>query len=121
MSWELAAFGLLGLALIGGFAWWERSRPSSRTVALVATLAALATLGDRLRRAPSVKPTTDIVLIAGYTLAARRASRSARRRRSVEHLLRRGSLTPWQMLAWGLVGLARRGLARWRIPRYRWP
>ena len=62
MSWQLASFGLLAVALAGGFAWYERSRPSSRTVALVAALAALATLG-RIAFAPlpNVKPTTDIL------------------------------------------------------------
>ncbi len=30
MSWQLAAFGLLALALIGGFAWWERSHTELR-------------------------------------------------------------------------------------------
>jgi hypothetical protein len=27
MSWPLASFGILALALVGGFAWYERSRP----------------------------------------------------------------------------------------------
>ena len=119
MSWELAAFGLLGLALIGGFAWWERSRPSSRTVALVATLAALATLGRIAFAAlPSVKPTTDIVLIAGYTLGgAPGFAVGATSAIASNIFFGEGPWTPWQMLAWGLVGLAGAGLARWRIPR----
>ena len=64
MSWVLASFLVLGLALTAGFGWYERSHPSARVLALVATLAALAALG-RIAFAPlpSVKPTTDIVLI----------------------------------------------------------
>ena len=118
MSWQLAAFGLLGLALIGGFAWWERSHPSSRTVALVATLAALATLGRIAFAAlPSVKPTTDIVLIAGYTLGgAPGFAVGATSAIASNIFFGEGPWTPWQMLAWGLVGLAGAGLARWRIP-----
>ena len=69
MSWVLASFLVLGLALTVGFGWYERSHPSARVLALVATLAALAALG-RIAFAPlpSVKPTTDIVLLTGYVL-----------------------------------------------------
>jgi energy-coupling factor transport system substrate-specific component len=69
VSWELASFALLGLVLAGGFAWYEGSRPPARVVSLVATLAALAVVG-RIAFAPfpNVKPTTDIVLFAGYAL-----------------------------------------------------
>ena len=69
MSWILASMLVLGAALLAGFAWYERAHPSSRVLALVATLAALAALG-RIAFAPlpNVKPTTDIVLISGYVL-----------------------------------------------------
>ena len=30
MSWELASFLILGAVLLGGFAWYERSRPPSQ-------------------------------------------------------------------------------------------
>ena len=69
MSWESASFGLLGLALVAGFAWYERSHPSAKVLALVATLAALAVIGRIAFAAlPNIKPTTDIVLISGYVL-----------------------------------------------------
>ena len=42
MSWQLGAFTVLAVALVGGFAWYERSRPDARILALVATLAAHA-------------------------------------------------------------------------------
>jgi len=69
MTWQLGSFALLALALAGGFAWYERSHPSSKVLALVATLAALAALG-RIAFAPlpNVKPTTDIVLLSGFAL-----------------------------------------------------
>ena len=108
MSWQLASFGLLGLALAAGFAWYERSKPSSRTVALVATLAALATLG-RIAFAPlpNVKPTTDIVLIAGYVLGgAPGFTVGAVSAIASNVVFSEGPWTPWQMLGWGLVGIA---------------
>jgi energy-coupling factor transport system substrate-specific component len=121
VSWQLASFTLLGLALIGCFAWYERSRPSSRTVALVATLAALATLG-RIAFAPlpDVKPTTDIVLIAGYALGAAPGFAVGAITALASNLFfGQGPWTPWQMLAWGLCGIAGAALALpgWRIPR----
>jgi energy-coupling factor transport system substrate-specific component len=121
LSWQLASFMLLGLALIGCFAWYEHSRPSSRTVALVATLAALATLG-RIAFAPlpDVKPTTDIVLIAGYALGAAPGFAVGAITALASNLFfGQGPWTPWQMLAWGLCGLAGAALALpgWRIPR----
>ena len=117
MSWQLASFALLGLALAAGFAWYERSKPSSRTVALVATLAALATLG-RIAFAPlpNVKPTTDIVLIAGYVLGgAPGFTVGAVSAIASNVVFGEGPWTPWQMLAWGLVGIAGcAALAAWR-------
>jgi energy-coupling factor transport system substrate-specific component len=121
VSWQLASFTLLGAALIGCFAWFERSRPSSRTVALVATLAALATLGRvAFAAVPDVKPTTDIVLLAGFALgAAPGFAVGAVSALASNIFFGQGPWTPWQMLAWGLCGIAGGLVARpgWRIPR----
>ncbi|HEV7483138.1 MAG TPA: hypothetical protein VGO13_08565, partial [Solirubrobacterales bacterium] len=69
MSWELTSFLILGGVLVAGFAWYERSRPPAQVVALVAALAALAIAGRIAFAAfPNVKPTTDIVIFAGYAL-----------------------------------------------------
>ena len=69
MSWELASFLILGAVLLAGFAWYERSRPTSQVVALVAALAALAIAGRIAFAAlPNVKPTTDIVIFSGFAL-----------------------------------------------------
>ena len=45
MSWGLAAMLVLGVTLFAGFAWYERSRPPSQIVALVAALAAISVAG----------------------------------------------------------------------------
>ena len=57
------------VVLAVGFAWYERSRPSARVVALVAALAALA-VASRLVLAPipNVVGTTDVALLTGYAL-----------------------------------------------------
>jgi energy-coupling factor transport system substrate-specific component len=121
MSWPLASFAILALALAAGFAWYERSKPSSRTVAAVASLAALATLG-RIAFAPlpNVKPTTDIVLIAGYTLGGPPGFAVGAVAAVASNIVfGQGPWTPWQMLAWGMVGLLGAALGRRgrRLPR----
>ena len=57
--------------LLAGFGWYERRRPPAKVLALVAALAALAVIGRIAFAAiPNVKPSTDIVLFAGYALGA---------------------------------------------------
>ena len=114
MSWAAASFLVLGVALIAGFAWYERAHPTARVIALVATLAALAALG-RIAFAPlpNVKPTTDIVFIAGYVLGGAPGFAVGAVAALASNLFfGQGPWTPWQMAAWGGVGLAGAGLAR---------
>jgi energy-coupling factor transport system substrate-specific component len=114
MSWAIASFLLLGLALAVGFAWYERSHPSARVLALVATLAALAALG-RIAFAPlpNVKPTTDIVLITGYVLGGAPGFAVGAVAALASNLFfGHGPFTPWQMAGWGGAGLLGAALAR---------
>jgi energy-coupling factor transport system substrate-specific component len=114
MSWVVASFLLLGLALSVGFGWYERSHPSARVLALVATLAALAALG-RIAFAPlpNVKPTTDIVLLTGYVLGGAPGFAVGAVAALASNLFfGQGPWTPWQMAGWGGAGLLGAGLAR---------
>jgi energy-coupling factor transport system substrate-specific component len=123
MSWQAAAFTILALALAGGFAWYERTRPDARIVALVATLAAFAALGRVAFAAlPNVKPTTDIVLVSGYALGgAPGFAVGALAGFSSNFFFGQGPWTPWQMAAWGATGLIGAGLARvWGGRLNRW-
>ncbi len=113
MTWTLASFGLLALALVVGFAWYERSHPSSKVLALVATLAALAVVG-RIAFAPfpNVKPTTDIVLLAGYVLGGAPGFAVGAVSALASNLFfGQGPWTPWQMGAWGACGVLGAALA----------
>jgi energy-coupling factor transport system substrate-specific component len=107
VSWQAAAFVLLGLALAAGFGWYERDRPPARVVALVATLAALAVVGRLAFAAvPNVKPTTDIVLFAGYALGGVPGFAVGAVTAAVSNVfLSQGPWTPWQMVGWGAVGV----------------
>ena len=132
---ELAA-GLVParlLVLAAGWLAYERRRPSARMVAVVATLAAVAALGrDAFVALPDVKPITAIAFVVGYALGPLPGfTVGAIGMLASNIMLGQGPYTPWQMVAWGLVGLAgrraRRGSAagasagsRSRSPA-RWP
>ena len=113
MSWELASFLILAAVLIAGFAWYERSRPTSQVVALVAALAALAIAGRIAFAAfPNVKPTTDIVIFAGFALGPAPGFAVGGLTALVSNFwFGQGPWTPWQMAAWGLCGILGAGLA----------
>jgi energy-coupling factor transport system substrate-specific component len=107
VTWAGAAFSILALALAAGYAWYERTKPPARLVAMVATMAGLAALG-RIAFAPlpNVKPTTDIVILAGYVLGgAPGFAIGATGALASNVVFGQGPWTPWQMAAWGLCGL----------------
>lgn len=126
MTWEIAASVVLALALAGGFAWYERVRPPAKVLAVVAALAALAVVGRLAFAAlPNVKPTTDIVFIAGYALGGAPGFAVGAVTALVSNIfLSQGPWTVWQMAAWGAVGvggaltgkaLRRREPSRWTL------
>ena len=113
MSWELVSFLILGAVLLAGFAWYERSRPPAQVVALVAALAALAIAGRIAFAAfPNVKPTTDIVIFAGYALGPAAGFAVGALAALVSNFwFGQGPWTPWQMAGWGLCGVLGAALA----------
>ncbi|MGN6275576.1 MAG: prenyltransferase/squalene oxidase repeat-containing protein [Solirubrobacterales bacterium] len=113
MSWQLTSFIILGVVLVAGFAWYERSRPPSQVVALVAALAALAIAGRIAFAAfPNVKPTTDIVIFAGYALGGAPGFAVGALTGLVSNFwFGQGPWTPWQMAGWGLCGILGAALA----------
>lgn len=113
MTWQLASFLILGTVLVAGFAWYERSRPPSQVVALVAALAALAIAGRIAFAAfPNVKPTTDIIIFAGYALGGAPGFAVGALAALVSNFwFGQGPWTPWQMAGWGLCGILGAALA----------
>jgi energy-coupling factor transport system substrate-specific component len=108
MSWLLASSLIVGLILLAGWIAYERRRPSARLVAVVATLAAVAALGrDAFVALPDVKPVTAIAFVVGYGLGPLPGfTVGAIGMLASNVMLGQGPYTPWQMAAWGLVGLA---------------
>jgi energy-coupling factor transport system substrate-specific component len=114
VSWIAGSTLILGAVIVVGFVWYERTHPTTRVLALVATLAAMAALGRVAFAAlPNVKPTTDIVLIAGYTLGGAPGFMVGAVAALASNLFfGQGPWTPWQMAGWGAVGLFGAALAR---------
>lgn len=113
MSWQIATFLVLAVVLTGGLVWYERSRPPSQVVALVAALAALAVAGRLvLAPIPNAVATTDIVLLAGYALGPAPGFMVGALAGLVSNFwLGQGPWTPWQMAGWGMVGIGGAWLA----------
>jgi energy-coupling factor transport system substrate-specific component len=103
----MTSFLILFGVLLAGFAWYERSRPPSQVVALVAALAALAIAGRIAFAAfPNVKPTTDIVIFAGYALGGAPGFAVGALAALVSNFwFGQGPWTPWQMAGWGFCGV----------------
>lgn len=114
MSWPLASFAIVLGVLLAGWLAYERSRPSARMAAVVATLAAVAALGrDAFVALPDVKPITAMTLVVGYSLGSLPGfAVGAIGMLASNIFLGQGPYTPWQMAAWGLVGLAGAALGR---------
>jgi energy-coupling factor transport system substrate-specific component len=112
-SWQAAIFVGLALVVAGGFAWYERSRPSARLVALVAALAALAVAGRLvLAPVPNVVATTDVALLTGYALGGPPGFVVGALAAPISNIwLGQGPWTAWQMAGWGLAGLGGAWLA----------
>jgi Squalene-hopene cyclase C-terminal domain/Prenyltransferase and squalene oxidase repeat len=108
VSWPLASFALVAAVLAVGWLAYERARPSARMVAIVGTLAAMAALGrDAFVAIPDVKPITAMTLVVGYALGPLPGfTVGALGMLASNFVLGQGPYTPWQMAAWGLVGLA---------------
>jgi energy-coupling factor transport system substrate-specific component len=97
-----------GALLVAGFVWLETGPGSAKEIALVATLAGTAAAGRVLFQAvPGVQPVTVFTVAAGAALGARAGFAVGALAALVSNFfLGQGTWTPWQMLAWGLCGVA---------------
>ena len=125
MSWQAGSALVVTLAALAGMLWYERRRPSTKLIALVAALAALAVAARILFAAvPNVQGTTDVALLAGYVLGPAPGFMVGALAALASNLfLGQGPWTPWQMVGWGAAGLggallaslAGRRLGRWPL------
>ena len=114
MSWPIASFLVVGLVLGAGWLVYERRRPSARMAAVVAVMSALAALGrDAFVALPDVKPITAMTFVVGYALGPLPGFTVGALGMLVSNfVLGQGPYTPWQMAAWGLVGLGGAAFAK---------
>src|ERR1700722_18712436 len=108
MSWPLASFLVVGVVLGIGWLAYERRRPSARMAAVVAVMSALGARGrDAFVALPDVKPITAMTFVVGYALGPLPGFTVGALGMLVSNfVLGQGPYPPWQMAAWGLVGLA---------------
>ena len=102
LSLLLAAGALvLGVAL-----WLESGKSSTKEIAMVAALGAVAAAGRVLFAfVPGVQPVTVVAMASGAALGARAgASVGAVAALSSNFFLGQGIWTPWQMLGWAICG-----------------
>lgn len=98
-------FAILLLAVL--FFFFERRKPQLSTILMIATLCAIGSVGRMIFNfIPQVQPVTAIVIIAGVCLGGQSGFMVGALSAFVSNMvLGQGPWTPWQMLAWGLIGL----------------
>jgi energy-coupling factor transport system substrate-specific component len=124
VDWGTASFGWVAAIVAIGFALYGVRAVPAQELALVAALSALATASRVLFASlPNVKPVTFIVLVSGIGLGPGAGFMVGATTALVSNFFfGQGPWTPWQMMAWGLVGVAgglmgRRGRrpGRWEL------
>jgi len=106
-NWAFWSVVLVSGVIAGFFLRFEVRRVSASEIALTATLATIAGVS----RVPfavimSVQPTTFIVMISGYVFGSQTGFMVGAVGALVSNFfLGQGPWTPWQMLAWGLMGV----------------
>jgi energy-coupling factor transport system substrate-specific component len=98
----VASLGVLAL----GVAAWEHGPSGAKEVALVAAYGGVAAAGRVVFAfVPNVQPVTTMTACAGVALGPRAGAAVGAIAALVSNgFLGQGPWTPWQMLAWGLVG-----------------
>jgi energy-coupling factor transport system substrate-specific component len=119
LNWALTSLFVMTLGLVLFYFRYERAKVSSKEMALIASLAAVAIVG-RIVFAPfpNFKPTTYIVILAGFVFGPRAGFMVGSLAAFISNLFfGQGPWTPWQMLAWGLAGASAGWLGQWRQGR----
>ena len=119
-SFYLPSMLMVIYAMVPFFVSFESSRPTAREITLLAVMCALAAVSRiAFYWLPGFKPMAGIIAIAGIALGAREGFLVGSLSMFASNFFfTQGSWTPWQMLAYGLIGFAAGLLAdRGVIPR----
>jgi energy-coupling factor transport system substrate-specific component len=106
-NYLLISFGFVLLSILLILIRFERRKIEARELVLLAVLAAVAAVGRiPFASIPSVQPTTFVIMMAGLVFGAESGFMvGVIAALASNMILGQGPWTPWQMVAWGLVGL----------------
>lgn len=93
---------------------FERQKPSAKDILPIVIMCVIASLGRVIFAfLPSVQPVTAIVIIMGVCYGARTGFVTGALCALISNIfMGQGPWTPWQMLAWGLIGIIAAGIAK---------
>ncbi|MCM3726908.1 ECF transporter S component [Neobacillus cucumis] len=116
------SFGLVLLALSLFLFRFETRKVEPRELVLLAVLASIAAVGRiPFASLPSVQPTTFVIMMSGYVFGAESGFViGAVAALASNMIMGQGPWTPWQMVAWGLVGLTAGLLRNTLFMKKRW-
>lgn len=116
-----AALLLLGVTFIPFYARFESRKVRAEEIVLLAELAAIAAVVRvPFAAIPSVQPTSFVVMTAGLALGGERGFLVGSLAALVSNIfLGQGPWTPWQMFAWGMMGLSAGVLGKSRLGKSR--
>src|SRR5690625_5080858 len=104
----LLSFIIMGLTMIPFFARFEVRKITGREVVILSILAAIAAVGRvPFAALPSVQPTSFVIIITGLVFGAESGFIVGAVAAIVSNIfLGQGPWTPWQMYAWGMMGMS---------------
>lgn len=106
-SYLWLSFGLVAISILFFLVRFESRKVEPRELVLLAVLAAVAAVGRiPFASLPSVQPTTFVIMMSGLVFGAESGFIiGAVAALASNMIMGQGPWTPWQMAAWGLVGL----------------
>lgn len=118
----ITSMAVIVLGMIPFFLQFEQSKPKPRDMVPIAVMSAIGALGRTLFGAiPSFTPVTAIIMITGMQFGARAGFLAGALSALASNMfLGQGPWTPWQMYAWGMIGLLAGILQRRGILKRRW-
>lgn len=106
-NYYITAVIILVISMVPFFVSYERSRPSAREIALIASLIAVAVISRAVfYLIPQVKPIGAVVIVSGACLGAKRGYIIGAFSAFISNFIfGQGIHTPFQMVALGVIGL----------------
>lgn len=106
-NYVLFTFAVAVVSIGVFFLTFEKGKKRLPKIMMVVTLCAISSIGRVIFGfIPQVQPTTVIVLLAGVTLGPQSGFLTGALSALVSNMaMGQGPWTPWQMLAWGLIGV----------------